>query len=258
MSFLRLALFSTLTVSALASGPAGNENYQAHARSQVRSLSALNKLSARDNLSPIDILLEQTSYTFKIYDGAEDKVYISPAGDKHKKYSLALTGLASLKTKASSTVVPITVFDVGGQKEITCDSMGNAVSSYLSSDDVWTEVSLRSSVPIMVLEANHLSSINPLGFHEEYAIKCSSLSPRLAEGFHCTLAILFKSNSAVSFSADLHDCLSTHWGTSAVLSTVQTQGNLQGIDVKVISTNQEVSIMEVSQNALCLLYVIFS
>ncbi|KAJ9119397.1 hypothetical protein QFC24_005630 [Naganishia onofrii] len=194
MSFLRLALLSTLTVSTLAASPAGNENYQAQARSQVRSLSALNKISARDNLSPIDISLEQTSYTFKIHDRTEDKVYLSPAGEKHKKYSLAVNGLASLKGQVSSNVVPITVFDVGGQKGITCDSMGDAVAEYLSSDDVWNEAFMKT--------------------------------------------ILLKSSSPVSFSADLHECLSTHWGTSVVLSTAQTQGNLQGIDVKVVSSQE--------------------
>ncbi|KAJ9110281.1 hypothetical protein QFC19_001684 [Naganishia cerealis] len=202
MSFLRLAVLSTLTASALASGPAGNENYQLHARSQLRSLSVLNnKLTARDTFSPIDLSLEQTSYTFKISDGTEDKVYISPAGEKHKKYSLAVNGLASLKQQApSNTLVPVTVFDVGEQQQVTCDTMGNAVSEYLSSDDVWNELILATSK------------------HQAFM-----------------KTILLKSTSTISFSADLHDCLSTHWGTSVVLSTAQTQGNLQGINVKTVS-----------------------
>lgn len=54
-------------------------------------------------------------------------------------------------------------------------------------------------------------------------------------GLSSSAAILLKSDSPVSFSADLHECLSGHWGTSVVLSTAQTQGNLQGIDVKTVS-----------------------
>jgi hypothetical protein len=183
MSFLRLALLSTLTVSALAASPAGNENYQAQARSQVRSLSALNKISARDNLSPIDISLEQTSYTFKIHDGTEDKVYLSPAGEKHKKYSLAVNGLASLKGQVSSNVVPITVFDVGGQKGITCDSMGDAVAEYLSSDDVWNEVSLHLLLFHIVISANHVLTVNLSGLHEKYAIARFATSFCLTDQF---------------------------------------------------------------------------
>ncbi|KAJ9114132.1 hypothetical protein QFC20_001648 [Naganishia adeliensis] len=191
MSFLRLALVASLTASTLAAGPAGNEDYQFQARSRLRSLSAINKISSRDNLAPVSISLEQTSYTFSIQDESEDKVYISPAGDKFKKYSLSANGLASLKEDNSATVVPLTVFDVTGQQQLTCDSMGNAVSEYLASDDVWNEAFMQT--------------------------------------------ILLKSDSPVGFSADLHECLSGHWGTSIVLSTAQTQGNLQGIDVKTVS-----------------------
>ena len=145
MSFLRLALVASLTASTLAAGPAGNEDYQFQARSRLRSLSAINKISSRDNLAPVGISLEQTSYTFSIQDESEDKVFISPAGDKFKKYSLSANGLASLKQDTSATVVPLTVFDVTGQKQLTCDSMGNAVAEYLASDDVWNEV-CKSSV----------------------------------------------------------------------------------------------------------------
>lgn len=145
MSFLRLALVASLTASTLAAGPAGNEDYQFQARSRLRSLSAINKISSRDNLATVGISLEQTSYTFSIQDESEDKVFISPAGDKFKKYSLSANGLASLKQDTSATVVPLTVFDVTGQKQLTCDSMGNAVAEYLASDDVWNEV-CKSSV----------------------------------------------------------------------------------------------------------------
>lgn len=141
MSFLRLALVASLTATTLASGPAGNENYQFQARSSLRSLSATNKLSSRGNNAPVGISVEQTSYTFGIQDGTDDKVYISPAGDKFKKYSLSANGLASLKQEAVGTVMPVTVFDVTGQSQLTCDSMGGAVSKYLSIDDVWNEVS---------------------------------------------------------------------------------------------------------------------
>lgn len=141
MSFLRLALVASLSASTLASGPAGNENYQFQARNSLRSLSAPNKLSTRGDLAPVSISVEQTSYTFSIQNGTDDKVYISPAGEKFKKYRLTANELASLKQEAVGAIMPLTVFDVTGQSQLTCDAMGDAVSKYISVDDVWNEVS---------------------------------------------------------------------------------------------------------------------
>lgn len=145
MSLLRLALLASLTATTLAAGPAGNEDYQFQSRSRLRSLSTNNKFSARDNLAPVSLSLDQTSYTFSVQDELEDKVYISPAGDKFKKYTLAANGLASLRHDISASVMPMTVFEVTGQQQLTCDSMGKAVADYLATDDVWNEV---SSLPI--------------------------------------------------------------------------------------------------------------
>ena len=143
MSFLRLALVATLSASTLASGPAGNENYQFQARNSLRSLSSTNRLNVRGDLAPVGISIEQTSYTFSIQDGTDDKIYISPAGDKFKKYSLSANGLGSLKQEVGGAIMPVTAFDVTGQSQVTCDTMGDAVSKYLSADDVWNEVSVR-------------------------------------------------------------------------------------------------------------------
>ncbi|GHJ85048.1 hypothetical protein NliqN6_1450 [Naganishia liquefaciens] len=191
MSFLRLALVASLSASTLASGPAGNENYQFQARNSLRSLSSTNRLNVRGDLAPVGISIEQTSYTFSIQDGTDDKIYISPAGDKFKKYSLSANGRGSLKQEVGGAIMPVTAFDVTGQSQVTCDTMGDAVSKYLSADDVWNEAFMQT--------------------------------------------ILLKSDSPISFSSDLHECLSTHWGISVVLSTAQTQGSLQGIDIKTVS-----------------------
>jgi hypothetical protein len=164
MSFLRLALVASLTASTLASGPAGNENYQFKARSSLRSLSTTNKLSSRGNLEPVGISVEQTSYTFGIQDGTDAKVFISPAGDKFKKYSLSANGLSSLKQEAAGNVMPVTVFDVTGQSQLTCDSMGDAVSKYLSIDDVWNEVSSIGALHGLLTDPD----IPRPGLHAEY------------------------------------------------------------------------------------------
>jgi len=122
-----LILCLGLTTSALAKGPAGNENYAAHARSLLES-----SMVRRDT----GMASQVASVSFTVGQGDSAKEYLSPIGPRHKSYILSSDwGLDTLIASA----LPVTVFTVDG--EVTCDVLGKKVAEFKALDDVFDQVS---------------------------------------------------------------------------------------------------------------------
>lgn len=132
MGASRLLSFGLLTSlsAALASGPAGNENYAA----QTRALRAASLGSLKPRSGPLKY--QATSVSFTVGQGDEAKDYLSPIGESYKSYTmLPKWGLEGF----TGQMVPVTVFNVEG--EVTCDILGDKLAACTSIDDVWDEVS---------------------------------------------------------------------------------------------------------------------
>jgi hypothetical protein len=108
---------------------AGNENYAEVARSLLRGARMTTRSSTTYPLS-------STAITFTVGEDDTTKHYLSPVGPKFKRHTLVNDwGLEG----SGGDAMLVTVFDVEGQ--VTCDSLGQQISSYASSDDVWDQVS---------------------------------------------------------------------------------------------------------------------
>lgn len=123
------SILAILAVSALAQ-TAGNEQYASTSRSLLNRAN----LGRRADVGPLDIA--PSSITFSV--GADDNVrqFLSPIGLTHKNHTLKVNwGLEGF----IGETLAVSVITVNG--EVTCDTLGSKISSYMSMDDVWDEVS---------------------------------------------------------------------------------------------------------------------